>query len=103
MNYFLYFKKNNLGGVFMKNIAIEKGLSDVESFLSNAGYQVKEFERNSIEKASFYNSFDAVVITGQSMNLMGYEDTTTKVPEIYADGLTPEQVEKQIEIKTKNK
>lgn len=85
----------------MKKIAIEKGLSDVENYLSDAGYEVKEFQRNNIENASFYSDYDAVVITGQSVNLIGYENTKDKVAEIYADGLTPEEVKKQIELKTK--
>ena len=84
----------------MKKVAVEKGLGDVEQYLSNQGYSVQEFERNSIENSSFYNRFDAVVVTGESMNVMGFEDTKTKVPQIIADGLTAEEVKNQLDSKT---
>ena len=84
----------------MKKVAVEKGLGDVEQYLSNQGYSVQEFERNSIENSSFYNGFDAVVVTGESMNVMGFEDTKTKVPQIIADGLTAEEVKNQLDTRT---
>ena len=83
----------------MKKVAVEKGLSDVEQYLSQQGYNVQQFERNSVEKGSFYNKFDAVVVTGESMNVMGYEDTVTKVPQVVADGLTAEEVKNQLDSK----
>ncbi|MBC2581350.1 YkuS family protein [Clostridium sp. DJ247] len=83
----------------MKKIGIEKGLTDLEDYLSNEGYSVKEFDRNSIENSSFYDNLDAVVITGQSVNVLGYGDTKTKVPQVYADGLTLEEIKNQIETK----
>ena len=81
----------------MRKVAVEKGLKDVEQYLSEQGYSVQEFERNSIENASFYNGFDAVVVTGQSLNVFGYEDTGTKVPQIIAEGLTAEEVKNQLD------
>lgn len=83
----------------MKKVGVEKGLSDVKEYLTDNGYSVEEFERNSINNANFYNTLDAIIITGQSMNLMGIEDTKTEVPEVMADGLTPEEVKRQLENK----
>jgi galactitol-specific phosphotransferase system IIB component len=83
----------------LKKVAVEKGLKDVEQYLSEQGYSVQEFERNSIENASFYSGFDAVVVTGQSINVMGYEDTKTKVPQIIAEGLTAQEIGRQIDSK----
>jgi galactitol-specific phosphotransferase system IIB component len=83
----------------VKKVAVEKGLGDVEQYLSNQGYSVKEFEMNSTENTSFYDQFDAVVITGGSVNVMGYQDTMTKVPQIIADGLTAEEIKKEIDNK----
>jgi len=83
----------------LKKVAVEKGLKDVEQYLSTQGYSVQEFERNSIENASFYNGFDAVVVTGQSINVLGYEDTKTKVPQIIAEGLTAQEIGRQIDSK----
>lgn len=84
----------------MKKVAVEKGLGDLQQYLSQQGYTVQQFERNSIENSSFYNGFDAVVVTGQSMNVMGYEDTKTAVPQILADGLTAEEIKNQLDSKT---
>lgn len=83
----------------VKKVAVEKGLKDLEQYLSNEGYSVKEFEMNSVENSSFYDQFDAVVITGGSVNVMGYEDTMTKAPQIIADGLTAEEIKSQIDSK----
>ncbi|MBV7274847.1 YkuS family protein [Clostridiaceae bacterium UIB06] len=84
----------------MKKVAVEKGLGDVEQYLSNQGYSVREFEMNSIENSKFYDQFDAVVVTGGSVNVMGYEDTKTKVPQIIADGLTAEEIKREIDNKS---
>lgn len=84
----------------MKKVAVEKGLGDVEQYLSNQGYDVQGFEMNSTENSSFYDQFDAVVITGGSVNVMGYEDTMTKVPQIIADGLTAEEIKREIDSKS---
>jgi galactitol-specific phosphotransferase system IIB component len=83
----------------VKKVAVEKGLKDLEQYLSKEGYSVKEFEMNSTENSSFYDQFDAVVITGGSVNVMGYEDTMTKTPQIIADGLTAEEIKSQIDSK----
>lgn len=83
----------------MKKVAVEKGLKDLEQYLSNEGYSVEEFEMNSVENSSYYDQFDAVVITGGSVNVMGYEDTMTRTPQIIADGLTAEEIKSQIDSK----
>ena len=83
----------------LKKVAVEKGLGDVEQYLSNQGYGVREFEMNSTENSKLYDQFDAVVITGESVNVMGYEDTMTKVPQIIADGLTAEEIKREIDNK----
>lgn len=81
----------------MKKVAVEKGLGTVGNYLSNNGYSIEEFEINSTENSSFYDQFDAVVVTGQSLNVMGYSDTTTRVPQIIADGQTAEEIKNQLD------
>lgn len=81
----------------MKKVALEKGLGTVGNYLSKNGYSVEEFEINSTENSSFYDQFDAVVVTGQSINVMGYSDTTTRTPQIIADGQTAEEIKSQLE------
>lgn len=81
----------------MKNIAVQKGLSQVANYLSEAGYKVFEFDTRQKASKDFLDGFDAVVMTGMNDNFMGIQDTSTKTPFIEARGLTPEEIQKTIE------
>lgn len=85
--------------IAMKKVAVEKQLSNVQQYLSNQGYSVEKIEKNMENNTSSFDKFDAVVLTGQSINMLGMEDTLTSTPTIDAEGLTPEQVKQQIENK----
>ncbi|PAB59205.1 YkuS family protein [Anaeromicrobium sediminis] len=76
----------------MKRVGVEKSLQNVKTFLSNEGYDVVEFENNN----SDIRNLDAVVVTGQSNNFLGMQNTTTKAPVISADGCTPEDIKNQL-------
>lgn len=77
----------------MKRVAVERSLSNVKSYLKEKGYTVESLE-NSKDKI---NSFDAVVVSGQNSNFLGMHDTATKGRVVYADGLTPEDVHRELE------
>lgn len=81
----------------MKKIGIEKGMSDVENYLKNEGYSVQVVDEETRKNPSSLDKFDAVVTTGLNTNAAGYFDTSTKVPMINADGLTPEEIKSAIE------
>ncbi|MCY6369092.1 YkuS family protein [Clostridium ganghwense] len=83
----------------MKKIAVEKQLSNIKNYLSNEGYSVEEIDKNIKNTTSSFDKFDAVVLTGQSINMLGMEDTLTSTPTINAEGLTQEEVKRQIESK----
>lgn len=83
----------------MKKVAVQKGLSPVKSYLENSGYSVKEFDNRKKTADNYLNKFDAVVVTGESENIMGIEDATTNASIINADGMTPEDVKNEIERK----
>lgn len=83
-----------------KKIAVERQLSNVKRYLTDKGYDVVNLEQNSELSGIDINDYDAIVITGQHRDMLGYEDTITKSPVIDATGLTPEDVESQIERST---
>jgi len=71
-------------------IAIEPSLTNVKSYLDQKGYTVDSIHFGDASKN--LHDYDAIVVTGQNSNFLGYEDTQTKAVIINADGLTPEQV-----------
>lgn len=79
-----------------KKIAVERQLSNVKRYLTDKGYDVVNFEQNSELSGIDIKDYDAIVITGQHRDMLGYENTITKLPVIDATGLTPEDVESQI-------
>lgn len=76
----------------MKNIAVEKGLTNIKDYLSQLGYNVSEFDTNHRTDSSYFDQFDCVITAGLDDNMMGIDDTTTKVPMINANGLTEKDV-----------
>lgn len=81
----------------MKNIAVQKGLTQIVNHLANAGYRVYEFDTRQKASKDFLDGFDAVVMTGMNDNIMGIQVTNTKTPFIEARGLTPQEIQHTIE------
>ncbi|WP_432664117.1 YkuS family protein [Wukongibacter baidiensis] len=77
----------------MKRVAVEKSLSNVKDYLKEQGYDVESLENNRDK----INSFDAIVVTGQNSNFLGMHDTSTNGTVVYAKGLTPEDVHKELQ------
>jgi galactitol-specific phosphotransferase system IIB component len=83
----------------MKKIGLEKGLSTIANYLNSEGYSVEilsEDIQNNIEKC---NNLDVIVTADYNTNMMGFSDTSTKVPIINASGLTQEEIKDKIEQK----
>lgn len=81
----------------MKNIGVQKELSTVRDYLKNNGYSVYEVDTTNITSSTTLKSFDALVVSGVNDNIMGIDDTVTKIPVINADGLTPSDVKDQLD------
>lgn len=81
----------------MKNIAVEKGLTNITQYLSQQGYNVKEIDPRQRVSKDFIDGFDAVVISGMDENRLGDETTMSKSSIIDARGMTPQDVKRQIE------
>ncbi|AIS52051.1 hypothetical protein TKV_c08690 [Thermoanaerobacter kivui] len=78
-----------------KKVAVESQLSNIKNYLKERGYEVVELEEYLLSKNNF-NAYDAVVITGQSRNMLGMDDISTKAAVIDATGMTPFDVEERI-------
>ena len=78
-----------------KRIAVGSQLSNIKEYLKQKGYEVVELKETLSEKNNL-NAYDAIVITGQSRNMLGIDDISTKVPVIDATGMTPFDVEESI-------
>ena len=76
-------------------IGIEHNLTPVKDYLSGKGYNVECI--NFDEQSTKLQSYDAIVVTGQNSNFLGVHDTKTCAVVINADGLTPEEVAKELE------
>ncbi|QGU94877.1 hypothetical protein GOM49_06975 [Clostridium bovifaecis] len=81
----------------MKKIAIERELSNIGDFLKNAGYSVQELSTNMKYNTSELDKFDAVVLSGLSEDVMGFQDTLTSTSIINAEGMTREQIREELD------
>ena len=81
----------------MKTIAVEKGLSNVADYLSREGYTVEILSESIDNNASRLDRYDAIVAADYNTNMLGYADTSTKVPVINASGLTPQEIKNMID------
>jgi galactitol-specific phosphotransferase system IIB component len=76
----------------MKSIGIQKGLNTVKDYLQNSGYQTYEVDTTNKNNPTTLKSFDALIVTGMDDNEMGYDNTSSKIPVVNANGMTPEDV-----------
>ena len=81
----------------MKKVAVQKGLGPIKNHLENEGIKVKEFDNRKKTAKNYLNKFDAVVITGESKDVMGIEDTLTNASIINADGMSAEDVKNELD------
>lgn len=80
----------------MQKIAVQRGLTPVQEYLEDRGYEVETVDFDAFSKAQ-NEYYDAIVLTGMSNNFLGMEDTATDAPVIDATGMTPEEICEQIE------
>lgn len=70
----------------MARVAVEQSLSQISKMLRDNGYDV-------VELGNWQQVVDAVVISGQDVNVLGDESlTNTGAPVINADGMTAGEV-----------
>jgi galactitol-specific phosphotransferase system IIB component len=81
----------------LKEIAVEKGLSNISNYLKSNGYQVSEIDFGQKSNRGAIERFDAIVLSDMNNDFMGIEITETKAPVIVASGMKPEDVKARID------
>ena len=80
----------------MHKVAVQKGLTPVQEYLTDHGYYVETFEiSDHLETKG--NDYDAIILTGLNKNSLGINETTTNAPLIDATGMTPEEIHEQLQ------
>lgn len=79
----------------MKKIAVQRGLTPVQEYLKEQGYEVEPVDFDAFSKAQ-NEDYDAIVLTGMNIDFLGMQDTATSAPVIDATGMTPEEIYDQI-------
>lgn len=73
----------------MRIIAVEDGLDKFKEGLEKAGYKTVDLSQN------FVNPI-AIVVSGMDDNFMGMETITNEIPVINCEGMSVEQVVREI-------
>lgn len=79
----------------MPRIAVEGNLSNVRKALQNNGFDVV-----TMDSSKDLANCDCCVISGADQNMMGIEDTFTKVPVINAEGMNEQEIVEQVRSRT---
>ena len=75
-------------------------LSTIADYLSSQGYSVEILGENLQSNVEKCNNLDVIITADYNTDMMGFSDTSTKVPIINASGLTQEEIKNMIEQKT---
>lgn len=76
----------------MAKIGVEQSLTNVQQALREKGYDVVE-----LKQESDAHNVDCCVVTGLDSNMMGMQDTVTKAPVIDANGMSADEVCREVE------
>lgn len=78
----------------MTKIGVEESLSNVKQALRSKGYEIID-----VKQAADARNLDCYVVTGLESNVMGINDTSIKASIIEADGLSADEVCREVENK----
>ncbi|MBM4761954.1 YkuS family protein [Bacillus sp. B15-48] len=76
----------------MTRVGVEQSLSNISAALREKGYDVVDLKQETDAQGC-----DCCVVTGIDSNVMGMQDTVTKGPVIEANGMTAEEVCRQVD------
>jgi len=77
-------------------VGVESSLTNIKRYLEENDINVKEFDSKKMGSAWTMNRYDAVVVSGTDVNIMGIQDAVGKAKVIDASGMTPQDVYNQI-------
>lgn len=72
-------------------IALDHGLTPVKNFLSEQGCRIINIDQVKNQ------AVDAVILSGSHENLLGMQDVMTDAPVFSAEGMTPEEIWRDIQ------
>jgi glutamine amidotransferase PdxT len=78
----------------MSRIGVEESLTNIQEALREKGFDVVEIKQEADVK-----NVDCCVVTGLESNVMGISDTSLKASIIEANGLTADEVCREVENK----
>lgn len=76
----------------MAKVGVEQSLTNVQQALREKGYDVVELKQESDAQ-----NCDCCVVTGLDSNVMGMHDTVTKASVIDANGMSADEVCREVE------
>ncbi|MCQ1529992.1 YkuS family protein [Lutispora saccharofermentans] len=77
-------------------VGVEPNLNNVKEYLENKDISVKEFSSQKMGSSWTMNRYDAVVVSGTDINIMGMQDAIGKARVIDASGMSPEEIYDEI-------
>jgi hypothetical protein len=75
-----------------RKVAVERNLRNDKEYFESQGYKVDIFEDTELEDIKSRDKYEAIILSGGNVNLMGMQDTLTSIPVIDASGMTPEEI-----------
>lgn len=78
----------------MSKVGVEESLTNIQEALREKGYDIVEIKQEADAK-----NLDCCVMTGLDTNVMGISDTSIKASFIDANGMTADEVCRQVENK----
>jgi peptidase E len=75
-----------------KKVAVEKNLNNVRQYFESQGYQVDLFNDSQLDSITEVSNYDAIIVSGGNVDIMGVQDTQTQVPVIDATGQSPQAI-----------
>lgn len=72
-------------------IALDDGLTPVKNYLTRQGCQIINIDEAKNQRV------DAVILSGMDRDIMGMEDIVLKAPVLSAQGMSPEEIWRDIQ------
>lgn len=77
-------------------VGIEQNLNNVIRYLKNNDVSVEVLENSNKRLKSTMKKYDAIVVSGTDVNLMGMQDIISNAKVINASGMSPEEIYTEI-------
>ncbi len=79
-----------------RRVAVSDSLSPLKQMLHRAGYEVINLENKAAISGTGISEYDAVVVSGMDVNMMGMQDISGRAVVINAAGKRPEEIMEEL-------